>query len=469
MKRFSSLRPLPFVSLTLVLMVLLSDHLTTAGAQGPDNALDAADGNPQAAVYVDDGGNVGIGTLAPAARLQVRGSGDSTGVLVSHSDVLPGGGISTAELKLRASRLRVDLFGRGPTVGSASLKVSVDDRNSSRNFTLAAVDPNMPITFETNGTERIRIAPNGKIGIGTTNPRNQVHISGPSNQAIDISSTDPQGSYTRLMAVTSNNKTESQLQFRGQFSLVAPLGEEAGNRALLTVLEDGDAIFRRDMFVELPSGRRNVEIRGLFSGSGTGAWMALNEDGQERITLAAQNAATRAGGLIEVKNRYREPTIRLIGDNGDESGRIVTSSLEITGGSDLAEPFVVSGPDIKAGLVVVIDPETPGQLKLSTQAYDRKVAGIISGAGRIDPGMVMGKKDAAADGSQYVTLTGRVYAWADASNSAIQPGDLLTTSDIPGHAMKVTDHARAQGAILGKAMSSLEEGRGLVLVLVSLQ
>jgi hypothetical protein len=46
---------------------------------------------------------------------------------------------------------------------------------------------------------------------------------------------------------------------------------------------------------------------------------------------------------------------------------------------------------------------------------------------------------------------------------------LLTTSSTPGHAMKVTDHARAQGAILGKAMSSLAEGKGMVLVLVSLQ
>jgi hypothetical protein len=35
--------------------------------------------------------------------------------------------------------------------------------------------------------------------------------------------------------------------------------------------------------------------------------------------------------------------------------------------------------------------------------------------------------------------------------------------------MKVTDHAQAQGAILGKAMSPLTQGRGLVLVLVTLQ
>jgi len=49
------------------------------------------------------------------------------------------------------------------------------------------------------------------------------------------------------------------------------------------------------------------------------------------------------------------------------------------------------------------------------------------------------------------------------------PGDLLTTSDTPGHAMRATDRTRAYGATIGKAMSSLKDGRGLVLVLVSLQ
>ena len=58
---------------------------------------------------------------------------------------------------------------------------------------------------------------------------------------------------------------------------------------------------------------------------------------------------------------------------------------------------------------------------------------------------------------------------ANTSNGAIGPGDLLTTSSTPGHAMKVTDHARAQGAILGKAMTGLSESKGMVLVLVTLQ
>jgi hypothetical protein len=73
------------------------------------------------------------------------------------------------------------------------------------------------------------------------------------------------------------------------------------------------------------------------------------------------------------------------------------------------------------------------------------------------------------EGGQNVALSGRVYVLADASSDEITPGDLLTTSGTPGHAMKASDQTRAQGAILGKAMSGLREAKGLVLVLVTLQ
>jgi hypothetical protein len=68
-----------------------------------------------------------------------------------------------------------------------------------------------------------------------------------------------------------------------------------------------------------------------------------------------------------------------------------------------------------------------------------------------------------------VALSGRVYCYADASYGAVQPGDFLTTSDTPGHLMVVQDREAAAGAIVGKAMSTLENGRGLVLILVTLQ
>jgi hypothetical protein len=150
------------------------------------------------------------------------------------------------------------------------------------------------------------------------------------------------------------------------------------------------------------------------------------------------------------------------------SNNVSVATLTIRGGADLAEPFAISSADVPAGGLVVIDSAQPGRLRLSSQSYDRKVAGIVSGANGIQPGISM-VQESALEAGRNVALSGRVYALVDASAAPVEPGDLLTTSDTPGHAMKVTDHARAQGAIVGKAMGRLAQGKGLVLVLVSLQ
>jgi hypothetical protein len=93
---------------------------------------------------------------------------------------------------------------------------------------------------------------------------------------------------------------------------------------------------------------------------------------------------------------------------------------------------------------------------------------VVSGANGIRPGISIHQEGVNGNGMN-VALSGRVYVLADTSNGPIKPGDLLTTSSLPGHAMKVTDHVRAQGAILGKAMSALNDRDGTVLMLVTLQ
>jgi hypothetical protein len=156
----------------------------------------------------------------------------------------------------------------------------------------------------------------------------------------------------------------------------------------------------------------------------------------------------------------------------DVNGTTRTKVLKITGGSDLSEQFqvrAVPGATVDEGMLVRIDSEIPGQLAITTEPYDRRVVGVISGAGGIRPGMLMAQTGTEADGEHAVALTGRVYCWADASTEPIEPGDLLTSSTVPGHAMKATDPRKAQGAIIGKAMSGLESGNGLVLMLVTLQ
>nr|MDQ3011394.1 hypothetical protein [Acidobacteriota bacterium] len=172
---------------------------------------------------------------------------------------------------------------------------------------------------------------------------------------------------------------------------------------------------------------------------------------------------------------------RTVGKSGleiDGNLLVYVKALQITGGADFAENFDVlasndltgkAATEIQPGMVVAIDPINPGKLSLSRRAYDRRVAGIISGAGDVKPGMMMRQEGTLADGKHPVALSGRVYVWVDAAHGAIRPGDMLTTSATPGHAMKASNAAKAQGAIIGKAMTGLKTGKGLVLVLVTLQ
>lgn len=241
------------------------------------------------------------------------------------------------------------------------------------------------------------------------------------------------------------------------------------------------------------SGVVNVRLRAEeFGGTGEGGILELfNSDGTQTVEIDGDttgggyidvknnSSATRAqiqtssdgGGFASFRNSSGTSTIILDGHDSNGEGRITTQVLQITGGSDLSEQFDITPveTELEPGMIVCIDPNKPGRLVTSTRAYDRTVAGIVSGAGGVKPGMLMGQAGTAADGRHPVALTGRVYCWVDASHGAVRPGDLITTSDTPGHGMKAGDPGLAQGAVIGKAMSSLEKGQGLVLVLVSLQ
>jgi hypothetical protein len=185
--------------------------------------------------------------------------------------------------------------------------------------------------------------------------------------------------------------------------------------------------------------------------------------GEDTGTVYVNNAAGEQRAAMYVNSS---------GQGEVSANRLITDTIVINGGSDIAEPYDISAPEgmaVEPGMVVSIDPTSIGKMRVSTTSFDRTVAGIISGAGGVNPGMVLRQTGTVADGSMPVANAGRVWCWCDASNGAIQAGDLLTTSDTAGHAMNVSDTSNANGAIIGKAMSSLDSGRGLVLVLVSLQ
>ena len=150
------------------------------------------------------------------------------------------------------------------------------------------------------------------------------------------------------------------------------------------------------------------------------------------------------------------------------SGTITCNDVHLAPGSaDCAEEFDSATVDpIEPGTVVVF--EDDGAVRPSREAYDRRVAGIVSGAGPFKPAIIL---DRGQPGTNRlpIALLGKVYCKVDAQYSAICVGDLLTTSPTAGHAMKAADPANAFGAVIGKALRPLESGHGLIPVLVSLQ
>ncbi len=213
------------------------------------------------------------------------------------------------------------------------------------------------------------------------------------------------------------------------------------------------------------AGIRTAELDAEAGGRG-GEFKLFNQAGAEMIELSAEEVAGN-GAQIVLRKADGTASIILDAEQGGD-GRITTQELQITGGADLVEHFETSCGRLEPGTVLVIDADNAGQLCASDEAYDRKVAGVISGAGGVKPGIFLGQHGM-IEGDTPVALTGRVYVRCSAENGAVRPGDLLTTASLAGHAMRATDSARSNGAVIGKAMSSLEEGTGLVLVLVNLQ
>lgn len=142
----------------------------------------------------------------------------------------------------------------------------------------------------------------------------------------------------------------------------------------------------------------------------------------------------------------------------------VTGDIRLTN-ADFAEDFEIAdcaGP----GTVMVLN--QLGALRESHQAYDRRVAGVVSGAGRFKPGIILDRHESQSK-RLPIALLGKVYCKVDAQSAPIEVGDLLTTSATPGHAMKAANPGKAFGAVIGKALQPWPSGQGLIPILIALQ
>jgi len=148
------LSPVPYA-----LFAYDSNNTSTIGNENISrNSLNAADGNPSDAVFVDNEGNVGIGTLNPYVKLDVEGHIKVNGFIMP-SDAYDG-------YVLTADSFGVGTWQPFPNISSSGLGGS-----GTTNFLSKFTSSNtlgISSIFETDG----------KVGIGTTSPGTKLEVQG---------------------------------------------------------------------------------------------------------------------------------------------------------------------------------------------------------------------------------------------------------------------------------------------------
>jgi hypothetical protein len=131
---------------------------------------------------------------------------------------------------------------------------------------------------------------------------------------------------------------------------------------------------------------------------------------------------------------------------------VLTGTLtiqEVRQGSDVAETYyAATDTPLTAGDVVSLDPSIQDGVQQSQSPYDSTMLGIVS----TQPGIALGNSDTPAGVQELIALAGRVPVHVTNENGDIAAGDYLTSSDIPGVAMRATE----SGRVVAVAMQSFD-------------
>ena len=200
-------------------------------------------------------------------------------------------------------------------------------------------------------------------------------------------------------------------------------------------------------------------VAGIGLNSGPGVY-GVSEQFDGVVGLA------KGAGKAGVAGR-NDNGVGVYGKGGHRAG-LFEGDLEVTGalhlgGADYAEELPVGSRAVAAGQCVVLAED--GCVVPCGSDYDSRVAGVISGAGGLRPAIVLDRQPGGS--GVPIALMGKAYVLVDADRAPVHVGDMLTTSSTSGHAMVVTETGRAFGAVIGKALTSLPSGRGLVKTFLS--
>jgi hypothetical protein len=297
----------------------------------------------------------------------------------------------------------------------------------------------------------------GNVGIGTIAPAYKLDVNG------EINATGLRINGTPIGSGSSQWTTSGQNVYYNSGNI--GIGTTSPNTAKLVIsgniAAEGLDLASTDQYANLRV------IRNSLSGLDKDLYLQYAAGAVSRIRFYSNNAEsmTLSDGKLGIGTATPAVKLDVVGD--------ITASGTINGGTinakyqDVAE-WVESSQKLEAGTVVALDPEKINQVLASSEAYDTKVAGVISA----QPGISLGER---GEGKVLVATTGRVKVKVDATRAPIKIGDLLVTSDVAGVAMKSEPvsvggrRMHSPGTLIGKALEPLAKGTGEILVLLSLQ
>jgi hypothetical protein len=191
-------------------------------------------------------------------------------------------------------------------------------------------------------------------------------------------------------------------------------------------------------------------VAGYGKTNGPGVWGIGGPQGGEGVHGESHSGSAAVAG-------YAVST----GPAGYFKGDVHVTGDVILDGADYAESLTLADQETVPGMTVVLNSQ--GLIQPCEQEYDSRVVGVVAGGGGVRSALVLDRHD----GGAPVAMMGKVWAFAEVFDRPIRCGDLLTTSSTRGHARRVDDPSRAFGCVIGKALTNLDEGRGLVRVLVN--
>ena len=322
---------------------------------------------------------------------------------------------------------------------------------------------------------------NGNVGIGTSSPAYTLDVSGTIRNTSQANFGE--SDYSSSSAILTVGDGQYGLSsYGGALYLWEPGGGVQIQHRLTAAGTPGNAVVTGDplprpgsLRLRTNTGNSSVVEIGLFDDSPYGGWIQASNGGSYGPYPLSLNPS---GGNVGIGTAVPGAKLDVAGNvKLSGSGASITfpdGSTQSTawngtlGGGDYAESVDISGNPrgYEPGDVLVIDSKTEGKFLKSVEPYSTNVMGIYS----TKPGLT-GRRQATAKSLHEVPMAmmGIVPTKVSAENGPIHPGDLLVTSSTPGYAMKGTDRSRLVGALIGKALGSLDSGKGVIEVGITLQ